>query len=73
MTDMTGATKFAFWTAGKSGGENAMFKAAGKEVQDNSVAYANATSVTLGSEWKRGEVDLVVADLTDVTHLLDLN
>lgn len=63
-TDLTGATKFAFWAAGGSGGENVTFKVAGSDG-----TYANSTTVTLGSEWKWYEVDLAGASLTNVTHL----
>jgi hypothetical protein len=68
-TDLTGATKFAFWAMGESGGENVTFNVAGKEGQNDTVNYANTTSITLDSEWKRYEVDLDVADLKGVTHL----
>jgi hypothetical protein len=68
-TDLTGATKFAFWAMGESGGENVTFKVAGKESQNNVVDYANTTSTTLDSEWKRYEVDLAGADLKGITHL----
>ena len=68
-TDLTGATKFAFWAMGESGGENVTFKVAGKEGQNNVTDYANATSITLDSEWKRYEVDLAGADLKGITHL----
>jgi hypothetical protein len=67
-TDLSGATKFAFWAMGESGGENVTFKVAGKG-QDNEVSFANTTSVALGSEWKRYEVDLAGADLQGITHL----
>jgi DNA relaxase NicK len=54
---------------GESGGENVTFKVAGKESQNNVVDYANTTSTTLDSEWKRYEVDLAGADLKGITHL----
>lgn len=43
------------------------FNVAGKG--GNTTAYANSTSVTLGSEWKMYEIDLAGADLTNITHL----
>jgi hypothetical protein len=67
-TDLAGATKFAFWAMGESGGEDVTFKVAGK-AHDGSIDYANTTSVTLDREWKRYEVDLAGADLHEITHL----
>lgn len=67
-TDLTGASTFVFWAMGASGGESVTFKVAGKG-QDNATAYANTTSVTLGSEWKMYEIDLAGADLTNITNL----
>lgn len=66
-TDLTDATTFVFWVMGASGGESVTFNVAGKG--GNATAYANSTSVALGSEWKMYEIDLAGADLTNITHL----
>jgi hypothetical protein len=68
-TDLTGATKFAFWAMGENGNENVTFKVAGKEGEGDAVEYTSTTSTALGSEWKRYEVDLAGADLQGITHL----
>lgn len=67
-TDLTDATKFAFWTMGESGGENVTFKIAGKSHYDT-VVYANTTNIILDNEWKRYEIDLAGAHLRGITHL----
>jgi hypothetical protein len=67
-TDLSSATKFAFWAMGENGGEDVTFEVAGKD-SDDEVTYANTTSVTLNSEWKRYEADLAGADLQGITHL----
>jgi hypothetical protein len=68
-TDLAGATKFAFWAMGESGGETLTFNVAGREARDGAVDYANTTSITLETEWKRYEVDLAGADLKGITYL----
>lgn len=67
-TDLTGATKFVLWASGGEGGEGVTFKVAGSDEAN----YANTTSVTLGNDWTRYEVDLAGADLTSITHLLGI-
>lgn len=67
-TDLTGATKFVLWAAGRDGGEDVTFKVAGSD----SATYFNITSVILGNDWTRYEVDLAGTDLTNITHLLGI-
>lgn len=68
-TDLTGAQELVFWARGDNGNETATFNAAGKAGDNGTIVWANATSLKLGTDWKRYEIGLEGADLADVTHL----
>lgn len=75
--DMNDAKRLTFWVKGEKGGEKVTFKAAGKDLESYQAGkglvtiqkFAAITSdITLGSDWKKYEIDLRNADLTKITE-----
>ena len=75
--DIKDAKRLTFFVKGEKGGEKVRFKAAGKDIESyqlgkglvKSEKFAAKTSdITLGTNWKKYEIDLNKADMTKITQ-----
>jgi hypothetical protein len=79
--DLTGAKKIRFWVMGEDGGEKIKFKIAGKKkdsddrqgkdslsIFSTEIFGRTSKEVSLRDDWTKYEVDLIGADLNDITH-----
>ena len=62
--DLKDAKRLTFWVKGEKGGEKVSFKAAGKDLEFGAIT----SDITLGSDWKKYEIDLQKADLAKITQ-----